>query len=130
MLTADTHTVRVCECHTVSEKPNGRLQSVKFPYEKKVLVSLGSSTYFANYQYFIAKKSIRSNTYKYFFFHTSSGMIIMCGVTGKNNKSIELFALRLQTSALTSQPHTIITDTLKINDSNNNKRFALLNTFI
>ena len=49
----------------------------------------------------------------------NSGMIIMCGVTSKSNESIELFALCLQTSALTSEPHTI-TGTLKINDSNNN----------
>ena len=49
----------------------------------------------------------------------NSGMIIIIGVTSKSNESIELFALCLQTSALTSEPHTI-TGTLKINDSNNN----------
>ena len=37
----------------------------------------------------------------------------------KSNEIIELFALCLQTSALTSKPH-IITGTLNINDSNNN----------
>ena len=59
----------------------------------------------------------------------NSGMIIMCGVTSKSNKSIELFALCLQTSPLTAEPHTI-TGTLKINDSNNNEIFALLKHFI
>ena len=40
-----------------------------FPYEKKVLASIGSSTFFANFQYFRAKKvldPILTNT----FFHT------------------------------------------------------------
>ena len=59
----------------------------------------------------------------------NSGMIIMSHVTSKSNKSIELFALFLKTSALTSEPQ-IITDTLKINDSKINKIFALVNTFI
>ena len=49
----------------------------------------------------------------------NSGMIIMIDATSKSNESIELFALCLQTSALTSEPHTI-TGTLKINNSNNN----------
>ena len=37
-----------------------------FPYEKKVLVSIGSSTFFANFQYFRAKKvfdPILTNTF-------------------------------------------------------------------
>ena len=49
----------------------------------------------------------------------NSDIIIMCGITSRSNKSIDLFALCLQTSALTSESYTI-TATLKINNSNNN----------
>ena len=43
----------------------------------------------------------------------NSGMIVMCGATVKTNDKIELYALCVQTSALTSDPH-IITGTLII----------------
>ena len=37
----------------------------------------------------------------------NSGMIIMCGVTSKSNKSIKLFPLCLQTNLLTAESHKI-----------------------
>ena len=48
----------------------------------------------------------------------NSGMIVMCGATVKTNDKIELYALCLQTSALTSDPH-IITGTLIIKNVSN-----------
>lgn len=43
----------------------------------------------------------------------NSGMIVMCGASAKTDDSIDLYALCLQTSALTKDPHTI-TSRLKI----------------
>ena len=47
----------------------------------------------------------------------NSGMLIMCGTTARTNNHIDLYALCLQTSALTSEPH-VITGTLLIKYSN------------
>ena len=45
-----------------------KVLNIYFPYEKKVLVSIGSSTFFANFQYFRAKKVLGPILTNTFFF--------------------------------------------------------------
>ena len=49
----------------------------------------------------------------------NSGMIIVCGISDETEEVKSIYALCLQTSALTSNPHTI-TGKLTIKRANNN----------
>jgi len=61
----------------------------------------------------------------------NSGLIIMCGATVKSHEKIYLFSLCLQTSSLSSDPHTIKgVLSIEINKNNNSENTVSIEEMI